>query len=108
MAPLAFESILPSIVPFPVPRRLQKLLSRVLGIDEIARVYHQLQTLREPGSIADRLLNLLDISFLVSAADLKHMPESGSVIVVVNHPFGILDGAILASLLTKIRPDVRF
>jgi putative hemolysin len=108
MAPLAFESILPSIVPFPVPRRLQKLLSRVLGIDEIARVYHHLKTLKEPGSIADRLLNLLDISFLVSAADLKHMPESGSVIVVVNHPFGILDGAILASLLTKIRPDVRF
>jgi putative hemolysin len=107
MAPLAFESILPSIVPFPVPRRLQKLLNRVLGIDEIARVYHHLQTLKEPGSIADRLLNLLDTSFLVSAADLKHIPESGSAIVVVNHPFGILDGALLASLLTKIRPDVR-
>jgi putative hemolysin len=108
MATAAFESILPSIVPFPVPLRLQKLLSRVLGIDKIARVYDHLQTWKEPGSIADRLLNFLDISLLISAADLKHIPESGSAIVAVNHPFGILDGAILASLLTRIRPDVRF
>jgi len=28
--------------------------------------------------------------------------------VAANHPFGILDGAILASLLCRIRPDVRF
>src|SRR5262249_26061926 len=104
----AFESILPSIVPFPVPRCLQKLLSRVLGIEEIARVYHHLQTRNGPGPIADRLLNFLEISYLTSPVDLKHIPESGAAIVAVNHPFGILDGAIVASLLTKIRPDVRF
>ena len=108
MATAAFESILPSIVPFPIPRRLQNLLSRVLGVEEIARVYDHLQTRKEPGSMAGRLLNFLDISFRISAADLKHMPDGGSAIVAVNHPFGILDGAILASLLTKIRPDVRF
>jgi putative hemolysin len=108
MATAAFESILPSIVPFPVPQQLQKVLSRVLGIEEIARVYDHLQTRKEPGSIADRLLNFLDISFLISATDLKHIPESGSAIVAVNHPFGVLDGAVLASLLTRIRPDVRF
>ncbi|HJZ98429.1 MAG TPA: GNAT family N-acyltransferase [Candidatus Solibacter sp.] len=108
MGTAAFESILPSIVPFPVPRRLRTLLSRVLGIDEIIRIYDHLGTRKEPGSIADRLLNFLEISFLISAADLKHIPESGAAVVAVNHPFGILDGAILASLLTKIRPDVRF
>ena len=108
MATAAFESILPSIVPFPVPRPLQKLLSHVLGIDEIVRVYDHLQTRKEAGSIADRLLNFLDISLCISASDLKHVPESGSAIVAVNHPFGILDGAILASLLTRVRPDVRF
>jgi putative hemolysin len=80
----------------------------MLGIDEIARVYDQLQTGKEPGSIADRLLNFLGISLLVSDADLQHLPEGGAAIVAVNHPFGILDGAILANLLTKIRPDVRF
>ena len=108
MATAAFESILPGIVPFPVPRRLQKVLSRVLGINEIVRIYDQLQISEEPDPIADRLLKVLDISFLISADDLKNVPKSGSAIVAVNHPFGILDGAILASLLTRVRPDVRF
>jgi putative hemolysin len=108
MATAAFESIVPRIVPFPIPPVLQKLLSRVLGIEEIARVYDHIQTATGSASMADRLLDFLEISYLTSAADLKHIPETGGAIVAVNHPFGILDGAILASLLAKIRPDVRF
>jgi putative hemolysin len=102
----AFESILPSLVPFRVPQPLHQLLKRVLGIDEISRVYDQLQ--RSPGSMADALLDFLKIKYLTSDADLQHIPATGPAIVTANHPFGILDGAILASLLTKIRPDVRF
>jgi putative hemolysin len=71
-------------------------------------VYDELQSDHRPGSIADRLLEILGISCFTSATDLKHLPESGAAIVTVNHPFGILDGAVLASLLGKIRPDVRF
>ena len=107
MATLAVEFILPSIVPFPVPRPLQKLLSRALGIEEIARVYDHLQTWNQPGSIADRLLKSLGISFVISSDDVKHIPETGPAIITANHPFGMLDGAILASLLTRVRPDVR-
>ncbi|MGA7363849.1 MAG: GNAT family N-acyltransferase, partial [Candidatus Sulfotelmatobacter sp.] len=29
------------------------------------------------------------------------------VVVVANHPFGMLDGAVLAVLLTRVRPDVK-
>jgi putative hemolysin len=106
MATAVFDSILPSIVPFPVPQCLQKVLQRLLGIDEIGRIYDQVR--RAQGSIADGVLDFLGISYATSAADLKHLHASGSAIVTVNHPFGILDGAILASLLTRIRPDVRF
>jgi putative hemolysin len=108
MATAVFDSILPSLIPFPVPQRAQKLLNRLFGIDEIARVYEELQGDCRSGSIADRLLDFLGISYVTSATDLKHLPDSGSAIVTVNHPFGILDGAIVASLLAKIRPDVRF
>ena len=106
MATAAFESVLPSIVPFPVPRGIQKLLNRVLGIEQIARVYDQLQARNGSASITDRLLDFFEISYLTSPADMKHIPENGAAVVAVNHPFGILDGAILASLLTKVRPDV--
>jgi putative hemolysin len=29
------------------------------------------------------------------------------VVVVANHPFGVLDGAILTVLLPRVRPDVK-
>jgi len=108
MATAIFDSILPGLVPFPLPERARKLLNRLFGIDEIARVYDELKGERRSGSFADRLLDFLGVSYVTSTTDLKHLPESGSAIVTVNHPFGILDGAILASLLGKIRPDVRF
>ena len=38
---------------------------------------------------------------------LRKIPASGPVVAVSNHPFGILDGVILADLLTGLRSDVR-
>jgi putative hemolysin len=108
MAAAAFQSILPGILPFPIPRSLQRVFGRVFGIDEIARVYDRIRNTGQARSIADRLLDFLEISYTTSEADLARIPVSGSAIVTVNHPFGILDGAILASLLTRIRPEVRF
>jgi putative hemolysin len=84
------------------------VVGRVFGIDAIARVYDKIQKTSQSKAIADRLLEFLEISYTTSQTDQAQIPASGAAIVTVNHPFGILDGAILASLLTKIRPDVRF
>ena len=84
------------------------MFGRVFGIGEISRVYDNIRNSGQTKSIADRLLDFLEISYTTSESDLAQIPASGAAIVTVNHPFGILDGAILASLLTKIRPDVRF
>jgi putative hemolysin len=35
------------------------------------------------------------------------IPASGPLIVVANHPFGFLDGAVLLNVVTSFRPDVR-
>lgn len=35
-------------------------------------------------------------------------PKEGPLIIISNHPFGLLDPVILGDLLTKHRPDVRF
>ncbi|HEY2018489.1 MAG TPA: GNAT family N-acyltransferase [Bryobacteraceae bacterium] len=108
MASATFQSVIPDIVPFRIPRSLTTLLGQVLGIDEIARVYDRLRAMDDRQSITDRLLEFLAVSYETSATDLARLPRSGAAIVTVNHPFGILEGAILASLLSKIRPDVRF
>jgi putative hemolysin len=108
MATAAFQSIIPKIVPFRIPRPLESLLGRVLGIDEIARVYDSLRVMGEHRPIADRLLDFLAVTYATSDVDLARIPTNGPVIVTVNHPFGILEGAILASLFGQVRSDVRF
>ena len=43
----------------------------------------------------------------VSDSDLRWVPKAGPVVAVANHPFGLVEGAVLASLLKAIRPDVK-
>ena len=58
--------------------------------------------------IQERLLQRLAVTYRVADRDLQHIPRKGPVVVVANHPFGILEGAILSTLLGRIRPDVKF
>jgi putative hemolysin len=58
--------------------------------------------------VAERLLEKLQVRYRVADSDLEQIPRSGPLIVIANHPFGILEGAVLAALLNRIRPDVRF
>jgi len=104
----AFQSVIPNIVPFRLPGSVRRLLGRVLGIEEIERVYRALRALVDDRSIVDRLLDFLPVSYTASDLDLAHLPKDGRAIVTANHPFGLLEGAILASLLGRIRSDVRF
>jgi len=47
------------------------------------------------------------IHLRVPDADQARIPARGPVVAVANHPFGVLDGAILTVLLTRVRPDVK-
>jgi putative hemolysin len=55
----------------------------------------------------ETLLAEMRIGLSVGAADQARIPASGPVVVVANHPYGVLDGAILTVLLTRVRPDVK-
>lgn len=47
------------------------------------------------------------IELRVDSADQERIPAKGPVVVVANHPYGVLDGALLNVLLTRVRPDVK-
>lgn len=55
----------------------------------------------------EQVLAQLDFDYRVSEAQLEHIPASGRVIIVANHPIGSLDGLALLRLLGRIRPDVK-
>lgn len=55
----------------------------------------------------ETLLAEMRVQLRIDASDQERIPATGPVVVVANHPYGVLDGAILTVLLTRIRPDVK-
>lgn len=77
---------------------------KLLAIDQINRIYLQTRTAEDAGNpFSDRVLRNLQIRYEVTARDMKRIPHQGPVVVVANHPFGGVEGLILAS----VRPDVK-
>lgn len=75
-------------------RGLEELCSRASSAASEERVF-------------DRLLQALDVHVRYQPADLERIPETGPLLLVANHPHGLLDGLILGSLLARRRNDFR-
>ena len=52
-------------------------------------------------------LNVMGIDLQTPADQIANIPESGPVVVVANHPHGMVDGMILAELIGQQREDYR-
>jgi putative hemolysin len=82
------------------------LVARMLLTRQLSDVYRRIAQ-QDNGSFGTNVLAEMQISYKVSPTDLAHIPRSGPVVVVANHPFGILDGLILATILPSVRPDIK-
>ncbi len=50
-------------------------------------------------------LRAMGIAITTPEAQLAHIPKQGTVVVVANHPHGLVDGMIMAALIARVRPD---
>ncbi len=89
-----------------VKRKLIRLVELATGQRQLKRIY--LDHLRFPvsnetffGSAVRRLG--LTVQFEQSA--LAAIPATGPLVVVANHPYGVLDGIVISWLIEKIRRD---
>ena len=85
----------------------QPAIERVLAFPALNDIYTRIVELEDDRHFSDKALDVLGIDFDVSDADMAHIPATGPLLVVANHPFGGLEGLILASLLMRVRPDVK-
>ncbi len=82
-------------------------LERVLPLKRINYVYSRFAALPRETSVANRALEALNVSYQISASDQAKIPPQGPLVVVANHPFGAIEGWILAATLLKARSDVK-
>lgn len=94
-----------------LPSRISAPLQRLLGVAEMNERYLDrracLPDTADAWNFWPAALRMWDIDFKVDAAELANIPATGPVMLVANHPFGFMDGLVLAALATRIRPDYR-
>ena len=85
------------------------LIDRILGFRKLEKFYkqHQMQGL-EKEDFVKKIISGLNVSCKIDTNFLYSIPKKGSIIIVSNHPYGGIEGIILADILSGIRKDVKF
>ena len=84
------------------------MLDRLLGIDKLRKIYLNSEL---PGldkqAFAKNLIDMLGVQVSGGNDVLTHIPKNGRCIVVCNHPYGMIEGLIIAQLLSSYRTDTK-
>lgn len=105
MATSTFQPAISALLPIPAP--VFRLAARALAFHRVEETYAVLHA-AEATTFLDRLLQRLLVTCRVAERDVAQIPLFGPAIVVANHPFGLLEGAVLATVPRRVRPAVRF
>ncbi|MDT0629990.1 lysophospholipid acyltransferase family protein [Alteromonas sp. W364] len=103
---ISIRNIMPN--PSPAKKALIWALDRILGVKKMNALYqqHKMQGLSKE-SFSDRLIELLELDIQGIDALQSNIPKSGPVVIASNHPFGGIEGVILARLIGEVRPDLK-
>src|ERR1700678_364668 len=90
----------------PVKRGMIRLVERAMGQRQLKRLYVQNQRYpRAHESFWQAAVRSLALDVRYDAAALAHVPKTGPVVFVANHPYGVLDGIVISWLVEKVRSD---
>lgn len=82
-------------------------LNRLLCLPTINRIYSNVADVADTDKFLESALKALQVSVRIDPSDLEKIPAKGPVVVVANHPFGAVEGIILAAALRQVRPDAK-
>ena len=91
------------------PKRIViRLVERLTGRGRIVVYETARHRLRAGDDIFALAVQCLNIEVRYSAERLAAVPASGPLVVVANHPFGVIDGLVLCHLVAMVRPTSRW
>ncbi len=89
-------------------RLLIKTIESATGKRKLENIYKEYaREPRDPVEFWSDIIKLMNIKIVNSSKKKLVIPSKGSLVVVSNHPFGIVDGLILCSLVSKFRKDFK-
>jgi putative hemolysin len=92
-------------LPRPLAEAATPCLHWLLGYDQCNSVYSQLPQC-DAKDFSRTFLDALHVRIELDGQPRDIIPTDGSLIVIANHPSGLLDGVVLDALLRSVRPDV--
>ena len=93
----------------PAPRRLLiRSIELLTGQPRLRRLYREHRLCGDPSAdFWQAAIDKLRLAVRVDWQRIQAMPRTGPVVVVSNHPFGVLDGIVLSYVVSRVRRDFR-
>jgi putative hemolysin len=91
----------------PLRRFTIRLIERMTGQPRLKRIYRQYRAQGGGGNFWEQAMERLRLTPVFDSAPLAAWPRTGPLVIVCNHPFGVIDGLAICALTARIRPDFR-
>ena len=91
----------------PLVGPLARLAEHTLGLARLGELHRRVGAVENPRDYVSRCLNVLRLACEVPDHDRTRIPSQGGVVVVANHPFGVIEGLVALDVLLRARQDVK-
>ncbi len=89
-------------------RLVIKTIETLTGKKKLENLYKNYSiNSKNPKSFWTDILKEMEIKIINKSLNKLTIPKTGSLLVIANHPFGIIDGLILCSLVSQFRNDFK-
>jgi putative hemolysin len=83
-----------------------RLIERMTGQPYLRWLYEDFRNNPVPGeTFWDSAIRRLELKLVCDESKLAMWPKEGPLVVVSNHPFGVLDGVVICHLVSRVRKD---
>lgn len=89
-----------------IARPMLAMLKKLMREDDARAFLAQCEGL-EGIAFIDKVLEHFQVSYSAVDREVENIPAEGRVVIVANHPLGLLDGVALLKLVSRVRRDVR-